>query len=140
MTGRLIFLTSIWTSSSNLEPFVAALGKRVYVLYVGRVRRTFEAHLEIASDPRNADNAIRKFVALINSLPKPALKLWDAAKRRDFSVGVQAAIQSEVLDIVLETETVRAAASLNARIVITVYAPQIRSKSKLQGPILVITP
>ena len=79
-------------------------------------------------------------MALINSLPKPALKLWDAAKRRDFSVGVQAAIQSEVLDIVLETETVRAAASLNARIVITVYAPQIRSKSKLQGPILVITP
>ena len=93
---------------------------------MGRVRRTYEAHLEIAQDPKNADNAIKKFAALINSLPKPARRLWDSAKRRDFSIGVQAATRSEVVDIALEPETVRAAAALNARVVITTYAPKLR--------------
>lgn len=119
-------------SRSNLEPLVTALGKRVFVLYVGRPRRTYEAHLEIAAEPKTADNAIKKFAALINSLPSPARRLWDTAKRRDFSIGVQAAMESEVVDFPLELETVRAVASLKARIVITVYAPRLRSRTMLK--------
>ena len=112
-------------SKSDLEPFVAALGKRVIVLYLGCNRRTYEAHLEIAANAKSADAVIKKFAVLINSLPKTARRLWDTAKRRDFSIGVQAGMQPTVLDIALEPETVGAAASLNARIVITVYAPKI---------------
>ena len=118
-------------SKSNLEPLIAALGKRVVVLHMGCHRKTYEAHLEIAADPKNADNAIKKFAALINSLPKPGRKLWDTAKRRDFSIGVQSAMQPFAFDIPLESATVRVAASLNARIVITVYAPMIEAESTL---------
>ena len=98
---------------------------------MGCVRRTYEAHLEIAVDPKNADGAIKKFAALINSLPKPARKLWDAAKRRDFSIGIQAGMQPSALDIAIEPETVRVAGSLNARIVITIYAARKKAKAGL---------
>jgi hypothetical protein len=111
-------------SRSNLELLVAALGKRVFVLFVGRHKRTYEAHLEVAADAKTADAVIKKFVVLISSLPRAARMLWDTAKSRDFSIEVQAGIQPTVLDIALDPETVRAAASLNARIVITVYAPR----------------
>jgi hypothetical protein len=94
-------------------------------MYVGRPRRTYEAHLEIAASAKTADDVIKKFAALINSLPKAARKLWDTAKRRDFNIGLQADMQPFALEFALESETVRAAASLNARIVITVYAPKI---------------
>ena len=116
-------------SRSNLEPLVAALGKRVFVLYVGCHKRTYEAHLEVAANASTADAVIKKFAALINSLPKSARKLWDTAKRRDFSIGVQAAVQSEVVDIALEPATIRAVAALNARIVITVYAPRTKAST-----------
>ena len=111
-------------SRSNLEPLVAAFGKRVVVLHVGRRRQGYEAHLEIAGNARTADAVIRKFASLIHSLPGPARKLWDTAKRRDFNVGLQAGMQPFALEFSLEPETVQAAASLNARIVITVYAPE----------------
>ena len=120
-------------SRSNLEPLVGALGKRVHVLYLGRPRQTYEAHLEIAIAPRypeSPDRTIKKFAALINSLPKPARKLWDTAKRRDFNIGLQAAMQPHALEFALAPETVRAAASLNARIVITIYAPMIEPETE----------
>jgi hypothetical protein len=80
-------------SRSNLEPLVAALGKRVIVLYAGRHRRTYEAHLELNVAPKSADAAIRGFAALIRKLPEEPRKLWDTARTRDFSIGVQAAMQ-----------------------------------------------
>jgi len=119
-------------SASSLEPLVAALGERVHSLYVGRPRRAYEAHLEIAMAsryPKGPDATIKKFAALINSLPKPARKLWDTAKRRDFNIGLQAAMQPHALEFALAPETLRAAASLNARIVITVYAPMVEPET-----------
>lgn|ERR1035437_1850148 len=57
-------------SRSNLEPLVATLGKNVHVLYVGRVRRHYEAHLELYRITQTADSTIRGFCALIRKLSK----------------------------------------------------------------------
>ena len=111
-------------SRSSLEPLVTALGRHVIVLFLGIPRRMYEAHLEIAGIPKSADQVIRKFVRLIDALPPAARKHWDRANRRDFSIGVEAGTERSVLDIAIESETVAAAARLNARIVITVYTAQ----------------
>jgi len=110
-------------SKSDLAPLLAALGKRVFVLYAGSNRRTFEAHLEITAKAATADAVIKTFSVLIHSLPKPARKLWDTATRRDFNIGLQAALKPHGTEFALEAETVHTAASLKARIVTTVYAP-----------------
>jgi hypothetical protein len=116
-------------SKSDLDPLVTALGKKVLVCYVGLDRRTYVAHIELASgNPKSADAAIRRFCVLIGALPKAARELWDTAKTREFNIGVQAATQPYSWEMALSCETVEAAAKLKARIGFTVYAPEVPKK------------
>jgi hypothetical protein len=80
-------------SSRDLQALVTALGQKVMVLYVGRIRRTHRAHLELAKSTKTADATIRGFCALIEALPKVERHLWNAARVRDFNIGVQAGMQ-----------------------------------------------
>ena len=73
-------------SASSLEPLVAAMGKRAIVLFSGKVKRTYEAHLELAKITNGADATILGFCALIRALPKAERKLWDSGKIREFSI------------------------------------------------------
>jgi uncharacterized protein (DUF433 family) len=111
-------------SPTDLQPLVDAFGKRVFVLHVGRYRRSYEAFLEVSRQTKDADGTIRAFCELIRALPRPAKKLWNEAKRRDFSIGIQACHQPSAADFALSADTLQQAAKLGARIVITVYAPQ----------------
>jgi hypothetical protein len=113
-------------SKSNLQPLVTAMGKQVHVLFLGRIKRTHQAHLELWKSGlhESADSIVRGFCVLIQKLPKSGVELWNGAKVRDFNVGVQAAMQPHSHEIALAAETVRAAAEVNARIVLTVYAPE----------------
>ncbi len=117
-------------SMANLEPLVEAFGDKVCVLYAERRGRTYTASLEVAKLTKDADSTIRAFCALIASLPKPARKIWDGAKTRDFNIGIQAELKPHVHEIALAAGTVKAVAELNARIVITVYAPEKRKRRK----------
>jgi hypothetical protein len=111
-------------SSRDLQALVTALGQKVMVLYVGRIRRTHRAHLELAKSTKTADAAIRGFCALIEALPKVERHLWNAARVRDFNIGVQAGAQPLFCEFILAAETLKAAYELGARIVFTVYAPE----------------
>jgi hypothetical protein len=113
------------SSRSNLEPLVKALGKKVDVLYAGRHRGMYHAYFELARRIKNADTAIRGFCKLIEALPVDARKLWDGASKRDFSIGVRSAVQAPVYDTVIQAKTVKGAADLNARIVFTLYPPEM---------------
>ena len=67
---------------------------------------------------------MRGFMTLIRGLPRSKRKLWDAAKTRDFNIGVQSAAQDRPFEIKLAVPTLKAVASLNARVVFTVYNPE----------------
>jgi hypothetical protein len=111
----------------DLQPIVSRLGKKVTVLYVGRERRIYNAHLEVAAVTKSADSTIRRFCGLIQALPTAERQLWNRAKRRDFSIGVQAGEQPNSCDFAVEAETVQAVAQVGARIVLTVYSPRMVS-------------
>ena len=100
------------------------MGKRVLVLHAGRDGRTYSAHFELSRQTKCADSTIRSFCALIRGLPRAEGRLWNAAKVRDFNIGVQAEMQPFSYEIALAAETVKAASEVNARIVFTVYAPE----------------
>jgi hypothetical protein len=81
----------VW-SRSDLRPLVAAFGRRILVHYVGAERRQHSAHFALASaHGKDADAIIRRLVALIEALPRPARQLWNRARVRDFNIGIQAA-------------------------------------------------
>ncbi len=111
-------------SRSDLQPLVNGFGERVIALYVGRERRRYSAHLELAVQRPSADATIRAFCTLIRALPKTERELWNRAKTREFSVGVQAGPQPFACDFRIEAQTIKAVAELGALIVLTVYGPE----------------
>jgi hypothetical protein len=114
----------------DLKPLVDAFGPKVIVLYVGRERGLYSAHLELNVQPKTADAVIRGFTVLIRRLPRAKRKLWDAAITRDLNVGVQSAAKDKPYEIKLAASTIKAVSSLNARIVVTVYAPDLLTSCK----------
>jgi len=116
-------------SKANLRPLVAALGKEVFALHLGREGGLWSAHLELSEEPKNADAAIRCFAALVRALPPTKRRLWDAAVTRDFNIGVQAGSRPHAREIKLSPGTVQKVASLKARLVVTVYAPPAPSNA-----------
>lgn len=112
-------------SRTKLEPLVAAFGENVFVLYAGRERGLYSAHLELAGYCKTADAAIRSLAALVCRLPPAKRKLWNAATTRDFNIGVQSAARDRPFEMELAAPTIRLVSSLNARVVVTVYPPEL---------------
>jgi hypothetical protein len=111
-------------SAADLRPLVDALGKRIIDLYVGRVKRTYEAHLELAwGRNQNPTSIILGFCRLIDPLPPAKRKLWDAAKTRSFDIGIASPVKRTHYWAAISPEAVKAAARIDAQIAITVYGP-----------------
>lgn len=115
-------------SMQDLQPLVHSFGRKVNVLYVGRDRRKFSAHLELAKITKSANSTIWAFCALIRALPKQKREIWDAAKVRDFSIGIQAGTHPNPCDFAIEAKTLNAVSELAARIVLTIYPFEKPSK------------
>jgi hypothetical protein len=118
----------------DLQPLVRAFGKKVVVLYVGREKRKYASHLELAGRAKSANSIIRAFCGLIQALPPAERRLWNRATRRDFSIGVQAGEQPHASDFPVEAATVQAVAKLGGRIVLTVYSPLLPLRAPVTCP------
>lgn len=112
----------VW-SRASLNDLVTAFGRKVVVLSVGKEGRQHGAHLEVAASPRDADRAIRRFVTLVDNLPRSARKIWDKARVRQFNVGLQAGTNPPAYEVALQPATVEAVAKIGAQIAFTIYAP-----------------
>jgi hypothetical protein len=110
----------IW-SQTSLDSLVKAFGKNVIVLFAGKEGRRYGAHLELSMQSDNADQLLRRFVMLVDRLPRSARRLWSQARIREFNVGIQAASKPHSFVLGLQPDTLAAAARVNARIGVTVY-------------------
>ena len=110
----------LW-SAASLDPLVKAFGRTVLVLYSGKEGRRYSAHLELATPLADADRVIRRFVRLVERLPRTARTLWNRAQTREFNIGVQAEATPLRYDLQLKPETVLAMARVHARLGVTVY-------------------
>jgi hypothetical protein len=115
----------VW-SRAPLDGLVTAFGKKVVVLSVRKERQQHGAHLELGVSSGNADRTIRRFVNLVNRLPRSPRKIWDAARVRQFNVGVQAGTSPPAYEFGLRPATVEAVARIGAHITFTIYAPTSR--------------
>jgi hypothetical protein len=109
-------------SAKDLTPLVQAFGKAVMVLHLGRHKRTWEAHLELSKHPiKSPNSAIRDFCELMSALMPEAKQVWDSAKIRRFNIGIQGGMDQPSYWCVIDAETVRLAAEVNADIALTIY-------------------
>jgi len=110
----------LW-SKSSLEPLIKAFGRKIVLLHAGKDGKEYRAHLELASASDNADVVLRRFVTLVEALPRPAKAVWNRARVREFNIGVQGAARPHSFELGLTNATIRAVARVNARIGMTVY-------------------
>jgi len=108
-----------------LDGFVQALGEEAFVLHVGGRRRSYEAHVELASShmDMSPDDTIAGLIRLIRGLPRIHRKIWNSAKRREFNIGIHAGLDPHGFELRLQQRTVQAVAAVQGVLVITVYAP-----------------
>ena len=108
-------------ASEPLDALVAAFGKDVIVLHVGKEGRRHSAHLELTPSPRDPNRALRTFAARVSSLSPAAKRSWNRASVREFNIGIQAAAGPHSFEWRVEPETLLAVARINARLGTTVY-------------------
>lgn len=111
----------VW-SATPLDELAKSFGRQLYPLYVGREGRRHGAHWELARSSDNPDRLIRRFVDAVQRLSPRAKRSWQRATAREFNIGIQAAATPHAVTFPLQPETLAAAASVNARIGVTVYA------------------
>lgn len=111
-------------SRESLAPFVKGLGRSVHVLHEGRWSRGFAACVELWASGcgQSAEAIIGRMVRLLSKMPREAKLLWNGAQVRQFNVGIQAASKPQSFELRLRQETLKAVATLGARLVVTVYA------------------
>lgn len=118
-------------SKTDLQPLVDALDSSVIEMWVGRVRRTYEAHLEVGWEPRKTPSSIiLRFCKLIRALPVRERRIWNAAKTKSFDIGIEAPKRHRHFWSSVTPEAVRAAAEVGAQIAITIYGPMKVAKTK----------
>jgi hypothetical protein len=118
-------------STKDLRPLVDAFGNKVIEMWVGKVRRNYEAHLEIGwSRKQTPTSIILEFCKLVGSLKPSKRKVWDAAKTRSFDIGIHAPTRNHHYWSYVSAEAVRAAADIGAQIAFTIYGPLIPARSR----------
>ena len=123
-------------SKVPLDSLVAVFGRKVDILHVGKWGRRYSANLEIAGSGfrANAELLIRRFVTLVKKLPPHQRRLWRGAESRDFNVGIETASSDHAFELKLSKPTLDAIASVEGRLVITVYAPERVSRKTNSVP------
>jgi hypothetical protein len=79
--------------------------------------------LELSTDPQDTDDAIRRFAALVESLPGDLRGYWDRCEDRCLNVGIQSGFAPHASAFRISVESIAKLASMAARIEITVYRP-----------------
>jgi hypothetical protein len=120
-------------STAPLDAMVSAFGKSILTHYVGGERRRYEAHLSLASYPRTADAAIRRFAKLVERLPRPARRIWDEAHSRVFNIGVQAGFEPRSWELLVSQAAMAAVARVGGSIAVTVYAAETHDGEPVRG-------
>jgi hypothetical protein len=116
-------------SSSDLGPLIAAFGRGVIILRDTTERRRRTVWLELARQPRTIDQAFSGYAELASKLPRAARLLWKGCSDRCLNVGIQSGLEPAAY-FEISRAGVAIAATMDARIVVTVYGADVAPPPK----------
>jgi hypothetical protein len=117
---------------ADLAPLITALEERTFELFRGRIRSLYRLHVETIALTcnANANATIHALADTIEALPRRARWAWNAAKLRDFNVGVELARGVRTIELAVDNDAVRRVAKLGGRIVVTAYQEAAMSSGR----------
>jgi len=109
-------------STVPLRSLVREFGKRVSIMYSGRINGRYCLFVEIAAMHRKPEKTIHALCALIENLSPKGRQLWDAAKRREFDIGFDVRFSSHRANrFSIDARTLRRVTDLGASVAVTLY-------------------
>lgn len=108
-------------AATDLRELAKALEPRTVVLFCGPLDDGFLATFELDEQPIEADSGMVGFLDLIDALPSDARRRWDAATRRDFSIGVQCGGDTHAFELAIAPATLARVAAAGAHVTFVVY-------------------
>jgi len=108
-------------SRAQLAPLVDALHGRLFELFSGRIGALYRAHYEVSGCARGATATIHELAAAIEALPRRPRAAWNAARVRDFNIGVELERGVKYIELALDPDAVSRVTSLGGRLVFTAY-------------------
>ncbi len=79
------------------------------------------AGLELDLQPESPENAIRGFVALVQKLPPHIRTIWNEARNKTLSIGIQACPKPHSTEFVLSSHVLSLIQSICVNVAFTVY-------------------
>lgn len=79
------------------------------------------AGLELDLQPESPERAIRGFVALVEKLPPRIRTIWNEAKNKSFSIGIQTYAKPHSTEFILSSDVLSLVHSISANVAFTVY-------------------
>ena len=108
----------------DLAPFLAQVASQVVVLRDSIDGPTRTVWLELDAEPEDMDDAVRRYVALIEALPAAIRELWDACSDRCLNVGIQAGQLPHAAEYRMSPASVAGVARIRAGLEVTVYGTE----------------
>ncbi|NTX41576.1 hypothetical protein HUA78_44810 [Myxococcus sp. CA033] len=105
-------------SQFGLSRLLSALGDSVAPVHA----EDGFACLELDEQPESPEEAVMRLATLITRLPKDAREEWDRCSERTLDIGIQAGATPHQVRYQLPVAALALAVSINAEVVITVYA------------------
>jgi hypothetical protein len=102
--------------SKGMDELVEAL-KPAYEISRGGIRASLELHRQSDSP----ENGIKAFVALVRKLSPRTRAIWNRAKAKTMSIGIQAVAGSRSMDFTLSSDVLSLIDSIGADVAFTVY-------------------
>ena len=106
-------------STRRLAEVLEALEPHVFVLS-STPRR---ASVELAKQPRTAEEAVRRFTRLVQQFGAKGKKAWQQCSKRVLNIGLQAGESPRQLVVPLSAQVVREASRASLGLAFTVYSP-----------------
>lgn len=109
-------------SRADAAELVAAFGPATLTLRDSSEDGRRTIWLELADgEPVDAEDAVRRFVALVRAFSPEARRVWTACERRCLNVGIQAGAAPHAAAFPFSSEAIAGVAEIGASLEVTVY-------------------
>jgi hypothetical protein len=115
-------------STVPLRSLARELGKRVSIMYSGRIDGRHCLFVEIAANRNKPEKTIHALCRLIESLSSRGKQLWDAAKRKEFDIGFETRLSSNRANrFSIDAATLQRVTDLGASVAVSLYQEDERN-------------
>ena len=106
----------------DLTPLLEHLNSKTFTLRDSMDNGQRTVWMELDPDPKDTEDAILRYAALVESLPGDLRRLWDECQDRCLNIGIQTGLSPHARAFGISTAAIAKLVAISSRLKITVYS------------------